>query len=140
MAAKESLDIESLCDLIQLGEQQMRNEALKEYIQKHLTPEEQQQWKDAKTKAAGGDPDGYFKRWNDLIQRIQKALPLDPESQTAQDLLAEWNTLLQPFIDALDDEMREQVRNAPSVPGLEPIVREQVTAFISAVKAASMAK
>ena len=140
MAASELLDIESLCDLIQLGEQQMKHEALKDYLDKHFTPEEQQQWKDAKLKAAGGDPDGYIKKWNDLIKRIELALPLDPASQMAQDLLAEWNVLLRPFVDALDDEMKEQVRRAPSVPGLEPVVRERVTDFISAAKAASVAK
>jgi hypothetical protein len=133
LAANESLDIESLCNLIHLGEQRMKNDALKDYIDKHFTPEEQKRWQDAKLKAAGGEPDSYLERINDLIQRIQQALPLNPASDMAQSLLAEWNSLQQSFVDALDDDMKVQLRNAPSVPGMEPIID-----FLKAVKAASV--
>lgn len=135
LATNESLDIESLCDLIYLGERQMKNEALKEYIDKHFTPEEQERWMNAKLKAAGGDPDSYLQRLNDLIQRIQQALPLDPASDSAQAFLAEWNAIQQPFVDALDDEMKAQLNGAPSIPGMEPI-----TEFLTAAKAASLSK
>lgn len=135
LAANESLDIESLCNLIHLGEQQMKSDALKDYIDKHFTLEEQERWKDAKLKAAGDDPDGYLRRLNHLIRRIQQALPLDPASHAAQTFLAEWNSAQQPFVDALDDDMKAQVQSAPSVPGMEPIQD-----FLKAAKAASVSK
>lgn len=139
VAASESLGIESLCELILLGERKMKHDALNEYIHEHYTPEEQQRWKDAKLAAAGGDAEGYLERWNDLIHRIEAALPLDPSSAAAQRFVVEWDALLRPFVAALDDDMKAQAAIAASTPNtdLGPFIDSAVTDLIEAARAAS---
>ena len=138
---RELLDAESLCELILLGERKMKHDTLNEYIDKHYTPEQQQRWKEAKLDAAGGDWDGYAEEWNDLMRRIEQSLPLDPASDQAQAYLAEWKALLEPFSNALDDEMKTQAVAAMSIdnPELEPFVSRQLSEFIEAARRASEA-
>ena len=119
----------------------MKHDTLNEYIDKHYTPEQQQRWKEAKLDAAGGDWDGYAEEWNDLMRRIEQSLPLDPASDQAQAYLAEWKALLEPFSNALDDEMKTQAAAAMSIdnPELEPFVSRQLSEFIEAARRASEA-
>ena len=88
----------------------MNHEALREAViqlfDKQSTPEGRQRWIDAKRRAAGDDPEAYLASWNDLQQRIERELPLDPKSAKAQGFLAEWDALLVPFANELDDEMK----------------------------------
>ncbi len=143
IALGTSLDAVSLCNLIQLGERKMQNEAWKEFFDNRYTPEEQERWKNAKLKAAGGDPEGYIQKWEDLMQRIEQALPLDPASEAAQGYFAEWKLLLVPFADSLDDDMKAEAARFPSKvtdQSIEPLVKEELLEFIEAAKRASVRK
>lgn len=140
IAAGTMLDAESLCDLILVGGRQMAAETWKEYWEKHCTPEESERWMAAKTKAAGGDPDGYFKKWRDLAHEIERAFPLDPASEAARAFLARWNALLVPFAAALDDQMKAEAAQlvAKTAEGvLEPPLKREVFDFIESVKRAA---
>jgi len=143
IALGTSLDAVSLCNLIQLGERKMQNEAWKEFFDNQYTPEEQERWKNAKLKAAGGDPEGYVQKWDDLMQRIEQALPLDPASDAAQKYFAEWKSLLVPFADSLDDDMKAEAAAFPgkvTEQSMEPLVNEELLEFIEATRRASVRK
>ena len=143
IALGASLDAVSLCNLIQLGERNMQNDVWKEFYDNHYTPEEQELWKNVKLAAAGGDIEGYIQKWEDLMQRIEQALPLDPASEAAQGYLAEWKSLLVPFANSLDDDMTAE---AAAFPGkvtdqsMEPLVKEELLEFIKAAESASVKK
>lgn len=143
IALGTSLDAESLCNLIQLGERKMQNAAWMEFFDSHYTQEEQERWKDAKLKAAGGNPEAYIQKWDDLMQRIEQALPLDPAGEVAQAYFAEWKSLLVSFADSLDDDMKAE---AASFAGkvadqtIEPLVKKEVLDFIEAAKRGSVRK
>lgn len=141
IARGTALDAVSLCNLIQLGERKMQNEAWKEFFDNNYTPEEQEHWKNAKLKAAGGNLEGYIQKWEDLMQRIEQALPLDPASETAQRYFAEWKSLLVPFEDAMDDGLKAEAANFPgklSEQSMEPLVKKEVLGFIEAARCASV--
>lgn len=121
----------------------MQNEAWKEFFDNQYTPEEQERWKNAKLKAAGGDPEGYVQKWDDLMQRIEQALPLDPASDAAQKYFAEWKSLLVPFADSLDDDMKAEAAAFPgkvTEQSMEPLVNEELLEFIEATRRASVRK
>jgi DNA-binding transcriptional MerR regulator len=114
-ARGRTIDVETLCTLIQYGEQKMQIEAFKALKAKLETPEEQAKWKAAKMKAAKGvapddDPDAYAAKWLDLGERIEAALPLDPASKKAQAFVAEWNALAQPFWAKIPEDMKADAR------------------------------
>jgi len=46
----------------------------------------------------GIDPAEDYRKWRDLNDRINAALPMDPASPQAQDFLDEWQALIQPFV------------------------------------------
>lgn len=143
IALGTTLDPESLCNLIQLGERKMQNEAWKEFFDDNYTPEEQERWKSVKSIAAGGDPEGYVQKWENLMQRIEQALPLNPASEIAQGYVAEWESLLIPFTELLDDDMKaEEAQFADKLAGqsMEPLVKEELVQFIEAAKQASQRK
>lgn len=143
VALGTSLDAVSLCNLIHLGERTMQNEAWKEFFDNNYTPEEQERWKNAKLKAAGGNLEGYIEKWDDLMQRIEQALPLDPASEPAQVYFAEWKSLLVPFADSLDDDMKAEAAafsGKVTDQSIEPLVKKQVLDFIEAAKRAFVSK
>ena len=95
--AGERLDAATLCSLIEHG---------------HRIMTEKQQWDDVSARYLGVQgqadfasapyPEGfdqadYSARWEALGRKIKAALPLDPASEEAQALLAEWQALLEPF-------------------------------------------
>jgi len=143
IALGTSLDAEALCNLIQLGERKMQNEAWQEYFDKHYTPEEQERWKNAKLKAAGGDPEAYVQKWGNLIKKVEHALPLDSAADAAQRYLAEWEALLAPFIDSLDDDMKGEAAEftgGVADQSIEPMVKKELLEFMAAAKRASFRK
>ena len=134
------LDAELLCDLIRTGGRTMNTETWKDYFEKHCSPEEKQKWMSAKLKAAAGDWDSYASKWQDLSNKIAKALPLDPASDRAQDLLAKWSELLTPFAHSLDGDMKSAAQSlaARTTEGLlEPPVSQDVWDFIEAARRAT---
>lgn len=104
----EAVDAETLCDVIQTGEQTMQEEQWKKVLDRYYTPEEQERWRKHKQETAemaGFDQAVYSKAWEDLNRRIEAALPLDPASDEAQGFVAEWNALLEPFMRTATPEM-----------------------------------
>jgi DNA-binding transcriptional MerR regulator len=103
--------LETLCDLIRLGEQKMTSKAWQKIYDKYYTADEQEDWKAAKEKMASDvEPDDYHRRWRELAQRIGNALPLDPTSERAASFLKEWNSLLEPFLAIANDQMKAGAR------------------------------
>lgn len=143
IAQGASLDAVSLCNLMKLGERNMQDKAWKKFYDDHYTPQEQERWKNAKAAAAGGDTEQYLQKWEDLMQKIEQALPLDPASELAHEFLAEWKSLLDPFTNSLADDMTAE---AAAFPGkvkeqsLEPLVKEELLEFIKAAERASAIK
>ncbi|NOX95927.1 MAG: MerR family transcriptional regulator [Alphaproteobacteria bacterium] len=136
------LDLDTLCQLIKIGEQNMKNDAWKKVYDKYYTPEEQENWKAAKDKLSPDfDQKAYEQQWRDLAAAIEAALPLAPGSDEAQQLLKQWNDLLAPFMAVADDQMKaganrlwEDMDNWPE--GVESPISKEVWAFISAANSA----
>jgi len=143
IAVGTQLDVGSLCELILVGGREMEAESWKEYFDKHYTAEEQKRWKEVKLRASQGDPEGYFRKFDDLVYRIEQALPLDPASDAARSYLAEWQSLLAPFADSLEDDMKPEAskflssiaRGAPDAP-----INRRVFEFMVAVKHATKSR
>lgn len=107
-----TIDAETLCTLIQYGDQKMTTAAWQRIYDRYYTKEEQEHWKAAKEKlAADFNQDAYTQQWRDLSRRIEAALPLDPASAEAQAFLAEWNALLEPFKAMADAQMQAGAAN-----------------------------
>ncbi len=102
------INAQMLCDLIKSGERTMQENAWKKVYDRYYTENEQAEWARAKTQAfADMDIPAYEQAWADLAQRIEAALPLDPASDKAQGFLAEWNALLEPFMQGASPGMIE---------------------------------
>ena len=110
----ETLDAPTLCEIIRTGETTVEQHQWKNVLDRYYTPEQQAHWrekKEAMAKAAGLDQESYLNSWQDLSSRIEAALPLDPASEKAQAFVAEWNTLLEPFIKIASPEMMTGAKN-----------------------------
>ncbi len=137
-----ALDLETLCKLIKIGEQEMKNDAWKKVYDKYYTPEEQEHWKAAKEKLSlDFDQKAYEEQWAGLVKRIEAALPLVPGSPEAQQFLEQWNDLLAPFMSVADDQMKagtnrmwEDMDNWPE--GVESPISKEVWTFIVAANSA----
>lgn len=101
----EPIDSATLCSLIRYGDQDMESERWKRALAAHYTPEELAHWQ-ANPPPADFDMDDYHRRWEELAARIEAAMPLDPASEEAQSLLAEWEQLLEPFMAMATPEMK----------------------------------
>lgn len=105
--AKSTIDAETLCTLIKLGEAKMVKDDWQKIYDKYYTPEQQREWEESKKKlAANFDQEAYEKKWADLSTRIEAALPLGPACERAQAFLVEWNALLEPFTAIATPEMK----------------------------------
>lgn len=110
----ETLDASTLCELIRTGERTMEDQQWKKVLDRYYTPEEQAHWREKKLEmanAGGFDQTAYTKAWEDLSRRIEAALPLDPASDKAQNFVAEWNKLLEPFMKVATPEMMKGAAN-----------------------------
>lgn len=58
----------------------------------------------------GFDQAAYSRKWADLGQRVQAAIPLGPESAEAQALYDEWLELLAPFKAVATPQMLESAK------------------------------
>jgi len=134
---RRMLDAAALCDLITLGERKMSTTTWKDYFDKHCSREEAERWKAAKLKATGGDWDRYARQRQELWRKIEQALPLEPDSATARDLLAKWSELLAPFAASLDSDMQaaaETLARKTTEGLLEPPLDRAVWDFIEAAR------
>ena len=96
----ERIDAATLCALIESGER-MTNQEPREWqavTDLYFSPDEKAKWARA-WQLIGSDFDArsYDAQWKSLGERIKAAIPMDPESDTAQAFVEEWFELLKPF-------------------------------------------
>jgi MerR family transcriptional regulator, thiopeptide resistance regulator len=96
----ERIDTATFCSLIEAG-QRMSNQEPKAWqaiIDRYFSPEEKAKWATAwQLIDADFDAQSYDAQWKRLGDRIKTALPMEPESETAQAFVDEWFELLKPF-------------------------------------------
>lgn len=107
----EEIDSESFLDLIKSGEANFYDDQWQKIYDRYYTPEEQREWVDRKVEMADFDCEDYNQSWADLLVKIEKALPLEPDSKKAQNLLDEWNVLMKPFDAIATPQMMEGASN-----------------------------
>lgn len=100
-----SLDL--VCKLINVAEQAGNSEAWRRVYERYFTPEQLAEWEALSAQALEGvDLAAYHFSWTDFMERVKAALPLDPASKRAQDLLDEFDALKQPFSDLASPEQK----------------------------------
>ena len=129
----EPIDVATFCSLIRHGELMMSHEKWLEEASTFLTDEQRRSLE----KAKAAFPPSFDKRarpaameaFQALNARIKTALPLDPASEQAQQLLRERDELLQPFIAAMPQELkdasnrlRETIERGDLPPPIDPDV------------------
>jgi MerR family transcriptional regulator, thiopeptide resistance regulator len=105
----EQLDVATLCSLIKETDCMSEDAKWQAVIDRFYTPEEQADWlANVSPKIEGFMDADYNARWQDLGQRIEAALPLEPESDAALAFVREWFQLLEPFSSVATPDMWEQ--------------------------------
>lgn len=107
----EPIDVATFCSLIRQGETVMSAQKWFEHASSLITEDQRKSFKQAKAQfppefdknARMAALDGFHA----LNARIKAALPLDPASEQAQQLLGERDELLKPFISAMPPEVKE---------------------------------
>jgi len=103
----EPVDAATFCSLIRQGDKFMEAEDWKKVTNRYFTKEELAHWaermKDAPT--PNFDQEEYSRRWKELGDRVQAAIPKGPESPEAAALYDEWQELLAPFKAVATPEM-----------------------------------
>jgi DNA-binding transcriptional MerR regulator len=92
----EPVDAETFCSLIREGDRIMQPEDWKKVTDRYFSEEEKAHWAEH---PPHGDFDQaeYSRKWKDLGDRVQAAIPQGPDSVEAQKLYDEWQELLAPF-------------------------------------------
>jgi DNA-binding transcriptional MerR regulator len=92
----EPVDAATFCSLIRHGDKIMEAEDWKKVTDRYFSKEEQEHW--AKHPPQGDfDQAEYSRKWKELGDRVQAAIPAGPDSPQAQALYNEWQELLAPF-------------------------------------------
>jgi MerR family transcriptional regulator, thiopeptide resistance regulator len=100
----EPVDAATFCSLIRQGDKFMEAEDWKKVTDRYFSEEEKEHW--AKhPPAAEFDQAEYGRKWKDLGDRVQAAIPKGPDSLEAQALYDEWQELLAPFKAVATPEM-----------------------------------
>ena len=136
----EPVDAATFCSLIKNEELTMQDDQWKKVLGEHYSEEELEHWR-ANPPPVDFDQAEYSRKWKDLGDRIQAALPLDPASGEAQAFVREWNGLLEPFRQAATPEMMAGARsfwdNADQYRGkVEMPFSREVMDFIARAQAA----
>ena len=96
----ERIDAATLCALIESGER-MTNQEPREWqavTDLYFSPDEKAKWARAwQLIDSDFDARSYDAQWKNLGYRIKAAIPIEPESDTAQGFVDEWFALLKPF-------------------------------------------
>jgi hypothetical protein len=80
----------------------------KKVTDRYFPPEEQARWSERMKEApAEFDQAEYSRKWKDLGDRVQAAIPNGPESPEAQLLYDEWQALLAPFTAVATPELMQ---------------------------------
>lgn len=100
----EPVDAETFCSLIRQGDRIMEPEDWKKVTDRYFSEEEKAHWAEHPP-AAGFDQEEYGRKWKDLGDRVQAAIPNGPDSPEAEALYDEWQALLAPFKATATPEM-----------------------------------
>ena len=92
----EPVDAETFCSLIREGDRIMQPEDWKRVTDRYFSEEEKAHWADHPPQP-GFDQADYSRKWKELGERVQAAIPRGPDSAEAQALYDEWQQLLAPF-------------------------------------------
>lgn len=133
----EPVDAEIFCSLIREGDRIMQPEDWKKVTDRYFSKEEQAHWAEHPPKGDFDQAD-YSRKWKELGDRVQAAIPLGPHSPEAQALYDEWQELLAPFTAVATpqmmagatrfyermDEWNGEVPNAPFTPEAFGFIQE----------------
>src|SRR3954452_24184512 len=102
----EPVDAATFCSLIRQGDKIMEPQDWKKVTDRYFSPEEQKRWAETmKDAPAEFDQAEYSRKWQDLGDRVEAAIPSGPDSPEAQALYDEWQALLAPFTAVATPEM-----------------------------------
>ena len=102
----EPVDAATFCSLIRQGDRFMGAEDWKRVTDRYFTKEEQEHWTQHPPAAEFHGAE-YARKWKDLGDRVQAAIPLGPDSLEASALYDEWQELLAPFTAVATPQMVE---------------------------------
>ena len=105
----ERLDAATLCSLIEHGKTIMTVKAQWDDVSARYLSDAGKAEFAAAPYPEGFDQTEYTAKWAALGSKIKSALPLDPASDAAQALLAEWRELLAPFAAIATPTMMQDV-------------------------------
>lgn len=104
----EPVDAATFCSLIRQGDKIMEAEDWKKVTDRYFSKEEQARWAEKmKDVPADFDQAEYSRKWKELGDRVQAAIPLGPDSAQAHVLYDEWQALLEPFTAVATPEMMQ---------------------------------
>lgn len=92
----EPVDAATFCSLIRQGDRIMEADDWKKVTDRYFSKEEQDHWAQHPPQAEF-DQAEYSRKWRDLGDRVQAAIPNGPDGPEAQALYDEWQELLAPF-------------------------------------------
>ncbi len=102
----EPVDAATFCSLIREGDRIMQPEDWKKVTDRYFSPEEQAHWAEHPPQP-GFDQAEYSRKWKELGDRVQAAIPNGPDTPEAQALFDEWQQLLAPFTATATPEMMQ---------------------------------
>ena len=100
----EPVDAATFCSLIRQGDRIMEAEDWKKVTDRYFSKEEREHWAEHSPQP-GFDQAEYSRKWKDLGDRVEAAIPNGPDSAEAQALYGEWQELLAPFKAVATPEM-----------------------------------
>lgn len=103
----EPVDAATFCSLIRQGDKFMEAEDWKKVTNRYFTKDELEHWAERMKEAPAPtfDQEEYGRKWKELGDRVQVAIPKGPESPEAGALFDEWQDLLAPFKAVATPEM-----------------------------------
>ena len=103
----EPVDAATFCSLIRQGDRFMEAEDWKKVTDRYFSKEEMEHWAEnmKNSPAPSFDQEEYGRKWKELGDRVQAAIPKGPGSPEAQALYDEWQELLAPFKAVATPEM-----------------------------------
>jgi DNA-binding transcriptional MerR regulator len=100
----EPVDAATFCSLIRNGDRIMEAEDWKKVTDRYFSKEEREHWAEHPPQP-GFDQAEYSRKWKDLGDRVEAAIPNGPDSPVSQALYDEWQELLAPFKAVATPEM-----------------------------------
>ena len=102
----EPVDAATFCSLIREGDRIMQSDDWKKVTDLYFSAEEKAHWAEHPPEP-GFDQAEYSRKWKELGERVEQAIPAGPDSAEAQALFEEWQELLAPFKAVASKQMME---------------------------------